>query len=460
MAKKDKKYISILWIAILVIGALSPSSPYTSIKKIFENEMNNNSNATPLPYANLFPLTEEQTSWVDSVMQNMTTRDKCAQMVMTWVLGEYMNEDSKEFKRVNSLVKDQKIGGLIFFKGNILNEAILINKMQRISDVPLLISSDFERGLAMRLTDAIEFPYNMAVAATGDKNLAYEMGKAVSEECRAIGVHQNYAPVADVNNNAKNPIINIRSFSEDKDIVSDFCRSYIAGATELKVISTVKHFPGHGDTQIDSHQDMPTIAVDKLNLANNELVPFSEAIKAGVQSVMIGHLNVPAIDPSGLPATLSKRVITDLLKNEMEFNGLIVTDAMNMNAVTNYFSVGEAAVKAVLAGNDMVLMPPDEEIAVTAIYQAVLAGEISSSRIDESVRKILTAKKWLGIDNGQYSDINEISNTVNSEHHKLLAEEIAEKSITLVKNDNHLLPLDPSKIYQTACITISEGLGT
>ncbi len=192
------------------------------------------------------------------------------------------------------------------------------------------------------------------MAATGDIHLAYQMGKIVSIESRALGVQQNYAPVADVNNNPLNPIINIRSYSENKDIVSKFTTAFIRGESEERVLSTAKHFPGHGNTQIDSHTDMPKIAVDKYNIANIELAPFAAAINAGVKSVMIGHLNVPALDPSGVPATLSKRIITDLLKHEMGFRGLVVTDAMNMSAITKYYSAAEATVKAVQAGNDMI----------------------------------------------------------------------------------------------------------
>jgi beta-N-acetylhexosaminidase len=449
----------IIWLFIILLCAHYPALLTSSEKNKYESKMNEPSTGNP-SYSSLFPISSEETKWVDSIMSKMSTRDKCAQMVMTWMLGNYISESSRDFKRVSSLIQNTKLGGIVFFKGDILNEALLINKFQGMSEIPLLIGADFERGLAMRLTDATEFPYNMAVAATGDKQFAYDMGKVIGLESRTIGVHQNYAPVADINNNSENPIINIRSYSEDKNIVSQFSAAFIAGTNDERVLSTAKHFPGHGDTQIDSHKDMPTISVDRFNLVNNELVPFVESIRAGVHSIMVGHLNVPALDPGGIPATLSKKIITDLLKNEMGFAGLVVTDAMNMSAVTNYYSVGEAAVLAVKAGNDLVLMPPDEEVAVNAIYNAVLSGEISFERINESVRKILSAKKWLQIDKNLYSDLSKVPEIIGQESHIRLAQNIAEKSITLVRNDKHVIPIDPAKIYQTACISISDGLGS
>ncbi|MEO8398329.1 MAG: glycoside hydrolase family 3 N-terminal domain-containing protein [Ignavibacteriaceae bacterium] len=459
MAKRKLFNSFILWGIIIVLFAIIPPAVTSSTINLNELIMNKNYSKNKPVYPAVFELSNEDENWIENKINHMSTYEKCAQMVMPWVLGNFISEDSKEYQRILHLVRDVKVGGLIFFKGDILNEATLINKMQKISDVPLLVSADFERGLAMRLIDAPDFPYNMAVAAAGDLKLAYEMGKVVSIESRALGVQQNYSPVADVNSNPANPIINIRSYSEDKDIVSKFCTAYIKGATEEKVISTAKHFPGHGNTEIDSHNDLPKINVNKYNLANNELVPFAELIKAGVQSVMVGHLSVPSLDPSGLPATLSKPIITDLLKEEMGFKGLVVTDAMNMSAITNYYSVAEATVMSVKAGIDMVLMPPDEEIAINSIYQAVENNEISIDRINESVRKILSAKRWAKIEETKISDVEKLSSIIGQESHLRLSKEIAEKSITLVKNDKKIIPIDPVKIYRTACISITDGIG-
>ncbi len=411
-----------------------------------------------ITFSKVFNLTAADKKWVKDTLSKMTLREKCAQMVMPWVLGEYLPEDSIEFQRMVRLVKKEKVGGLIFFRGNIVNQALLTNKMQELASIPLLVASDFEYGPAMRLKDAPGFPYNMAVAATGDSKLAYKMGKVIAEECRAIGVTQNYAPVADVNNNPGNPIINVRSFSEDKNIVSEYCRNFIKGAASGRVLTTVKHFPGHGNTQIDSHKDIPSILEDSTELFSNELVPFINAVKSGVHSVMAGHLNVPALNSeAGIPATLSRQVLTGILKNKFGFSGLIVTDAMNMNAITKYYSVAESAVKAIDAGIDIILMSPDEEIAINAIHDAVKCGKLSANRINESVVKILSAKKWLGLNKNRFVIIPDVAKIIGSKSHLKLAKEIAEKSITLVKNYKKLIPLNMEKFHHPVCITITDG---
>lgn len=411
-------------------------------------------------YPSVFDLTKEDKNWIEDTIADLPLREKCAQLVMPWVLGNFLNEDSAEYKRLVKLVKDLKVGGLIFFSGDILNQALLTNKMQALADLPLLIASDFERGLGMRLKDGLEFPYAMALAATGDLTLAFKLGKAIAEEARAMGVHQNYAPVADINNNPENPIINIRAFSENKKVAADFCSAFIKGTSTARVLSTAKHFPGHGNTYIDSHLEMPVIDGDKKYLKQNELVPFAASIKAGVHSVMVGHLGVPGLEKfSKVIATLSKNVITNLLKNEMKFDGLMVTDAMNMDSVTKNFSVAEATVMAFKAGNDLILFPPDEEIAIDSLHSAVKHTEISEERIYYSLRKLLSAKRWLKIEENRFSNLNKITKTVGSKKHFTLAEIIAEKSITLVKNAKGLIPIHQSKYNKTFWITITEGLG-
>ena len=405
----------------------------------------------------VFKLTPSGENWVESKLARMTLREKCAQMIMPWVQGDYSSEDSKEYQRIKNLVENDKVGGLIFFQGNVTDEAVVINKMQKLAKTPLLVASDFERGLAMRLKGALEFPYNMALAATGDSLFAFKMGRDVAIECKAIGVNQNYSPVADINNNPENPIINIRSFSENRDVVSDFCSEFIKGASSVKVITTAKHFPGHGDTQIDSHKDLPIIRLNKKELDKNELVPFEKSISSGVQSIMVGHLEVPAFDSTeGLPASLSKPIVTGLLKRKLGFNGLVVTDAMNMSAITKYYSVGESTVMAAKAGNDLILMPADDEIAINSLVDAVDSGEISIQRINDSVRKILSAKRWLGLNNKRFTDINKIAKIVGKKSHLRLSEEIAKKSITLVKNERKIIPIDTLKYSSAACIIITD----
>ncbi|MDP4117508.1 MAG: glycoside hydrolase family 3 N-terminal domain-containing protein, partial [Bacteroidota bacterium] len=353
MKKLNRFSAYYIWVIIVIIFAfLQPKISSHSVK-VYKRNMSNSKQsmiqAGQKKY--FFSISRDDSVWIENTLAHLTLKEKAAQLVIPWALGNFTNNNSSEFKRLEKLVREYKVGGLVFFKGDIVNEAILINKLQALSETPLLITSDFERGLGMRLTDAIEFPYNMAIAATGDTNLAYRMGLAVAKECRAIGVHQDFAPVADINNNPENPIINIRSFSSDKNIVADFSVAFLRGLNDGGIISTSKHFPGHGNTEIDSHKDMPRINGTRREVFNNELFPFISTINYGVASVMMGHLNVPALEgKSSLPASISKEVVTNILKKELGFNGLVVTDAMNMNAVTKYFSAGDAAVIAINAG--------------------------------------------------------------------------------------------------------------
>lgn len=411
------------------------------------------------PYPSVFELTQADRLWIEEKINQLPLREKCAQLVIPWVLGSFLSEDSIEYKRIVKLVKDLKVGGLIFFAGDILNQAILTNKMQALAEIPLLIAADFERGLGMRLKDGLEFPYAMALAAARDLTLAFKLGKAAADEARAIGVHQNYAPVADLNNHPENPIVNIRAFSEDKKITADFCSAFIRGTAAGRVISTAKHFPGHGNTHIDSHLDMPVITENKKTLFKNELFPFQESIKAGVQSIMIGHLGVPKLERN-ITATLSKKIITELLIKKLRFDGLIVTDAMNMGSVCKHFSAAESAVKAFDAGNDLILFPPDEEIAIEALQTAVENGEIHKERLNYSLRKLLAAKCWLKIAENKIIDLNSVPKTVSSKKHLKLANEIAEKSITLVKNDGNHIPFLHTKSKNFFWITLTEGRGT
>ncbi|NWF89944.1 MAG: glycoside hydrolase family 3 C-terminal domain-containing protein [Ignavibacteriaceae bacterium] len=417
-------------------------------------------NHSKFVYPSVFDLSKEDKIWIEGTIENLSLYEKCAQLVFPWVLGNFLSEDSADYKRLVHLVKDLKVGGLIFFSGDILNQALLTNKMQVLANIPLLIASDFERGLGMRLKDGLEFPYSMALAATGNLTLSFKLGKVIAEEARAMGVHQNYAPVADLNDNPSNPIINIRAFSADKKITSEFCSAFIRGTTSARVLTTAKHFPGHGNTHVDSHLDIPLIKGSKKYLLNNELVPFSACIKAGVHSIMVGHLAVPSIEKNPkITATLSKKIITDLLIKKLGFDGLIMTDAMNMDSVCKNFSAADATIRAFKAGNDMILFPPDEEIAVDALNSAVKRGQISQARIDHSLRKLLSAKRWLKIDENRFVNLNDIPKSLSTKEHLKLAQTIADKSITLVKNEKKIVPLNKSKSRDIFWITITEGLG-
>ncbi|HEX9739805.1 MAG TPA: glycoside hydrolase family 3 N-terminal domain-containing protein, partial [Ignavibacteriaceae bacterium] len=274
-------------------------------------------------YPSVFNLNEEDKKWIESQLNKLSLSEKVAQMITVQVPAN-ASLTSPDYEKVLGYVKNLKVGGLIFSRNNLDTQILITNNLQEVSGIPLLVSADFENGPGMRITEAIEFPHNMALAAADEIDLVYQLGKIISKETKEIGVHQNFAPVADINNNYLNPVINIRSFSESKDIVSRYVSAFILGSKNNKTLTTVKHFPGHGSTSIDSHIDLPRLDMDRLNLANNELVPFVQAIKAGVHSVMIGHIEVPAIEPnSEVPATLSYRIVTDLLQNELGFDGLI-----------------------------------------------------------------------------------------------------------------------------------------
>lgn len=397
-------------------------------------------------------------NWVEETLSKMTLEEKAGQMVFPNVYGTYLSEDSPEYQRLKFLVEEKKVGGLIFFLSELYEQAILTNKMQRLAKIPLLIAADYEHGVSMRIDGATAFPNTMAIGAADDEKLTYELGKITAQEARAIGVHQNYAPVADVNNNPLNPIINVRSYGENPELVAKHSNAFLKGLQENGMIATSKHFPGHGNTSIDSHLDLPVITASIGELNKIELYPFKENIKAGVMSIMVGHLAVPSIEgDSGVPASLSKKIVTDLLKNQMGFNGLIVTDALNMHGITNYYSTSKATIEAIKAGNDCILFPDDPIEAIDAIIKAVKKGEIEESRLDYSVRKILMAKKWLGLNKNRFVDIDKISAVVGKKEHLKVALDISRKSITLLKNEKSLLPLSQNPKIKYAYISIIDS---
>jgi beta-N-acetylhexosaminidase len=388
---------------------------------------------------------EKNDPWVENILSGMTLEEKAGQLVFPHTYGQYMSEDSPRYQRVMRLVQDYKVGGFIFFLSSVYDQAVLTNKLQEVSEVPLLIACDFERGVAQRAIEATMFPYNMAIGAADDIALTYIMGKTIAEEGRALGVHQNYAPVADVNNNPLNPIINVRSFGEDVDLVTRHSNAFLRGVQDGGMIATTKHFPGHGNTASDSHLELPAIIGSREELDRTEFPPFLSNIKEGVMSCMIAHLHVTAVDgESALPSTLSPGIINGLLKTEMGFKGLVVTDAMNMHAITNNYSTAEATVMAVKAGNDAILFPDSAEVSIEAIIKAVRNGELTEERLDESVRKILLAKKYAGLDKSKITDINAIAEKVGIREHRLTALQMARESITLLDNSEGLIPLRAS----------------
>lgn len=380
---------------------------------------------------------------VDSLLASMTLEEKVSQMVMVRAFGHYYSTDSELFERLERLVSVRKVGGIIMAQGDVYSEAALLNRLQSISRIPLIVASDFERGIAMRVRRGTRFPDAMALGATRNAEFAYRMGKAVAAEARTIGIHQNYAPVADVNDNPLNPVINTRSFGDDPMLVRTMVGAFIRGTIDGGCLATAKHFPGHGDTGTDSHLDLPVLDLSRARLDTVELAAFRAAVDAGVQSVMIGHLAVPVLDSLGLPASLSAPMVSTLLRKELGFRGLIVTDGLEMRALTRGYTPDTVAVLAVRAGADFLLVPPDPDLAVNAVVGAVRRGEITEERINESVRRILDAKRQLGLDRRRTVDIDAIASRVGTRPTRHLAREIARDAVTLLRNKNGLLPLAP-----------------
>jgi beta-glucosidase-like glycosyl hydrolase/CubicO group peptidase (beta-lactamase class C family) len=400
-------------------------------------------------------------NWASQKLRQLSLEEKVGQMVVSKAVGSYSSDDSRDFKKLERLVRELKVGGIYMSAGNVYEDAMLLNKLQSMvpgDGIPLLVPSDYEYGVAMRAENATMFPNAMALGATRNPNYAYQMGKVVAMEGRAIGVHQAYAPTVDVNSNPDNPIINVRSFGEDPDMVSKMAQAFIKGMQDGGMVSTAKHFPGHGSTSTDSHSDLPLVTLDRELIEKVDLLPFKGAVTAGVMSVMIAHLSVPSLDgQKALPSTLSRRIVTDLLRNEMDFKGLIVTDAMEMAGVSKYYSVAEASVMAVKAGVDVILLSPDEETAIRSVVSAVRRGEIPQKQIDESVLRILSLKQWLGLDNNRFIDVNKIAAVVGTREHWQLAKEIARESITLLKNDGNILPLTKDNPKRIVCISMLDN---
>ncbi len=388
-------------------------------------------------------------------MNSMTMEEKVGQLFMVKGYGHYISTDGESYERLERLVQEQKVGGIVLFQGDVYETAVLLNKLQGLAKVPLLVAADFERGIAMRIRRGTYFPDAMALGATRNPELAYKVGRAVAEEARAIGVHQNFAPVADVNNNPANPVINTRSFGESAALVSQMVSAYVRGLDNGGVISTAKHFPGHGDTGTDSHLDLPVLPFTRSRLDSIELRSFRSAIDSGVMSVMIAHVAVPALD-SVAPASLSPSIINALLKKELGFQGIVVTDAMDMAGLVRGYSIGESAVKAVQAGADIILMPLNEEVALDAVFSAVRKGMITQDRIDESVRKILMVKQWLHLDEERFVDIDRIADRVGTREHLELAKDAARSAITVVKNDANILPLQQFGKQKLIAVIISD----
>lgn len=395
--------------------------------------------------------------WAVATLRKMSIEEKIGQMIMPWARIQFMNVESPEYLELREEMRKYHVGGFgvtVFtdgpslLKSEPLEAAALTNNLQRDSKYPLLFAADFERGLSMRLNGATSFPAAMAFGAAGDKELARQFGSITAQEARAVGIHWNWFPVADVNSNPANPIINTRSFGEDPALVGEMVAAYIGGARSEGMLTTVKHFPGHGDTDTDSHLTLARSNATMERLNRVELVPFRDAIKAGVDSVMTAHITVPAIEPDpNKPASVSSNVITGLLKDQLGFKGLVVTDALDMGALTRVFSGNIAevsaaeAVAAIQAGNDMVIIPADLDGAYNGLLDAVKRGTISQKRIDDSVLKILRMKASVGLDRSRFVDLSAVDKAIARPSNLTTAQTVADRAVTLARDANKLLPL-------------------
>mgnify|MGYP001402564032 CR=1 FL=1 len=392
----------------------------------------------------------------DTMMNNMNLKDKIGQMIMVRIRSDYYSSDNYSKKQVDNWIKKHKVGGLITFDGNGNVHGMYNNHkyFQEISELPLLIASDLERGAGQQMKGATLFPSNMAVAATNDSYNAYLQGEITAKEAKALGIHMIFAPVLDVNNNPNNPIINLRAYSDQPDIVADFGIQFIKGIQDQGLYACPKHFPGHGNTSIDSHSSLPIITSSISDLNNIELKPFKSAIKNNVKMIMMAHIAMPALDPSKKPASHSYKITTDLLRNDWNFKGLIITDGMEMKGITNQAWSGEAAIRAIEAGSDIILLPIDIERTIESIYNAVLSGRIDEERINLSVSKILDSKRELNLFNNELN-FESMSSIVGSRDHLMAAAQIASSSITLVKDDKNQIPIKPEKINKMAHLILT-----
>jgi beta-N-acetylhexosaminidase len=388
----------------------------------------------------------------------LTLREKAAQLVMPWISGDYWALDAAALDTALRLVRDDEVGGIIVGVGSSpYDVAEKLNTLQRAARVPLLVAADLEAGLATRTRGGTGFPGNMALGATGRELDAYEVGRVTALEGQAIGIHLDFAPVVDVNNNPANPIINVRSFGEDPARVAALGSAFIRGLREHGMLSTAKHFPGHGDTGTDSHLALPVITASRARMDSVELVPFRAAVRAGTDVVMTAHLAVPGLaGVDAPPATLSPFVLDTLLRGQLGFRGLVVTDALNMGAIVTRYGAAQAAVMAFAAGADIVLMPVSPRAVVDALTAAVARGEVSEARLDSSVARILALKARLGLFQNRLVDVDRVADIVGTAANSALAQDISQRSLVLVKDSLGLVPLPPARRHRVLVVAYGD----
>lgn len=393
---------------------------------------------------------DQQNHWVDSVFNKLSRKRKIQQLLF---VRAHTNLSQHYQDSVGEVIRKEQLGGVVFFQGGPARQAVLSNKYQASVKIPLIISMDGEWGVGMRLDSTISYPYQMALGAIQDNTLLYKMGQFVAYDFKRLGMQMNFAPDMDVNNNPNNPVINYRSFGDNKYNVAQKGIAYIQGMQNGNILTTAKHFPGHGDTDVDSHYDLPQLKFSTARLDSLEEYPFREAIKAGISGVMVAHMNIPAMDSTkNLPSTLSRPIITGVLKDSLKFKGLVVSDAMGMKGVVKFFPNGEADVRAFIAGNDILELSEDSHRAMKMIKKAIHKGQIDEKELDARVKKVLAAKYWVGLNKYQPTSSDHLLEDLNRPEALALKQELADKSVTLLKGDTTLQKLDLHK--RTAIVSI------
>lgn len=396
--------------------------------------------------------------WVDSIYNSMSLKEKVGQLFM---VAAYSNRDANHIKELKVLVNEHAIGGLCFFQGGPVRQATITNQLQADSKVPMLIGIDAEWGLKMRLDSTPRFPYNMTLGAVSDNKLIQKLGKQQGENCKRMGIHVNFAPVVDINTNAKNPIIGVRSYGEEKQLVTDKAMAFVKGLESTGVLACVKHFPGHGDTHTDSHKMLPTIGFTAKRIDSVELYPFKKLFDYGVGSVMVAHLNVPSLEKQeGLPSSLSYAIVTDLLQNKLKFDGLIFTDALNMKGAANFKQPGDIDLAAFMAGNDVLLFSENPVKAIQLIENAYKNGKISEERLAHSVKKILKSKFKVGLNEYAPIAINNLVKNLNKSSNSEINTALSVNAITLLKNVNQSIPFNVNAEKSVAYVKFGDGGNT
>lgn len=404
---------------------------------------------------NFVDFINQKHSWVDSVFNTLTPKQRIGQL---FLVRAHTNLGQKYVDSVKQVIEKEQLGGLVVFQGGPVRHANMFNQYQKVSKVPLLITFDGEWGLGMRMPDStISYPYQMTLGAIQNNNLLYEMGRQVARDFHRMGMHFNFAPVVDINNNPKNPVINFRSFGDNKYKVTEKAKAYMDGMVQGGILASLKHFPGHGDTDVDSHHDLPQLKFDRARLDSLEMYSFRQLIKDGAPSVMVAHMNIPALDNTpNIPSSISKKVVTDIIRKELGFRGLTVTDAMDMSGVKKFFPNGEADVMAIEAGHDLLEVSENSGRAIDLVEKAIKSGRLSQADIDARVKKVLAAKLWLGLNQVKPVNTNRLYEDLNTPAAQSLVQRISDAAVTLLKSDRGLKRFDPKKSTSIVSVGIDQ----